>query len=67
MKGNQTEENIEELFVPFLRRLAVLHARAGRRLIAFVAAPPAVGKSTLVAAEETWTMLADGSFEKEMG
>ena len=44
-----TEENIEELFVPFLHRLALLHERLGRRIIAFVAAPPAVGKSTLVA------------------
>ena len=44
-----TEENIEELFVPFLQRLEDLRKRTGRRIIAFVAAPPAVGKSTLVA------------------
>ena len=44
-----TKENIEELFLPFLRRLTDLRKRAGRRIIAFVAAPPAVGKSTLVA------------------
>ena len=44
-----TEENIEELFVPFLQRLEDLRKRPGRRIIACVAAPPAVGKSPLVA------------------
>lgn len=42
-----TEENIEELFGPFLRHLADLYQKKGRRVIAFLAAPPAVGKSTL--------------------
>ena len=55
-----TEENIGALFVPFLQRLAVLHERAGRRIIAFVAAPPAVGKSTLVAFLEKLSQEREG-------
>lgn len=44
-----TEENIEQLFLPFLRKLTRLQQKAGRRILAFLAAPPAVGKSTMVA------------------
>ena len=55
-----TEENIKELFVPFLRRLTALRKRAGRRIIAFVAAPPAVGKSTLAAFLEKLSQEREG-------
>ncbi len=42
------EETINELFLPFLYRMARLQRQKGRRLIVFLAAPPATGKSTLV-------------------
>lgn len=40
---------VESLFLPLLRELTARQRRLGRRLIAFLAAPPAVGKSTLAA------------------
>lgn len=42
-----SREAVETLFRPLLRRLADL--RQGRRIICFLAGPPAVGKSTLAA------------------
>lgn len=44
-----TEENIEQLFLPLLRRLTHLQQKAGRRILVFLAAPPAIGKSTMAA------------------
>ena len=43
------QEDIHGLFVPLLRRLALLQREKGERLIVFLAAPPAAGKSTLAA------------------
>lgn len=37
----------QRIFLPLLRRLTQLQARKGSRLIVFLAAPPAAGKSTL--------------------
>ena len=41
-------DTVEGLFLPLLRRLTQMQRRAGRRVIAFLAAPPATGKSTLL-------------------
>lgn len=41
------EDTVEELFLPFLNELSSLQADAERRIVAFLAAPPATGKSTL--------------------
>ena len=41
------EATVEGLFVPFLKKLAELHMDAQRRIMAFLAAPPAIGKTTL--------------------
>ena len=41
--------NVEEIFLPLLRDLSRMQRAAGRRLTVFLAAPPAVGKSTLAA------------------
>lgn len=41
-------DTVEHLFLPLLRRLTQMQRRAGRRVIAFLAAPPATGKSTLL-------------------
>ena len=43
-----TEENIKEIFLPFLKTLAGLHERKGRRILVMLAAPPGAGKSTLL-------------------
>jgi len=41
------EDTVEQLFLPFLSELTSLQASAERRIVAFLAAPPATGKSTL--------------------
>ena len=41
-------DTVEYLFLPLLRRLTQMQRRAGRRIIAFLAAPPATGKSSLL-------------------
>ena len=48
IRARYTEENIREIFLPLLRDLTALQKERGRRLIVFLAAPPATGKSTLV-------------------
>lgn len=42
-----SENTIETLFVPFLKRLTVMQKRKGERLIVFLAAPPGAGKTAL--------------------
>ena len=42
------EATVEGLFLPLLHRLAALKAEKGGRILAFLAAPPATGKSTLL-------------------
>ena len=41
-------DTVEGLFLPLLRRLTQMQRRAGRWVIAFLAAPPATGKSSLL-------------------
>lgn len=44
-----TEEAINNVFLPFLRKLTSLYGElGGRKLIAFIVAPPGSGKTTLV-------------------
>lgn len=40
---------VRDIFMPFLMHLSKLHQRSGQRVVAFIAAPPATGKSTLAA------------------
>ena len=42
------EETVEGLFLPLLHRLTALQVEKGGRILAFLAAPPATGKSTLL-------------------
>ena len=42
-----TEEAIEEVFLPFLKKLTEVQARVGRKAIIYIAAPPATGKTML--------------------
>ena len=44
-----SEENIKNIFIPLLKRLTEMQRDTGKRILAFLAAPPGAGKSTLVA------------------
>ena len=48
VSAHYDDQNVEEIFIPLLRRLQQLHESRAARVIAFIAAPPATGKSTLV-------------------
>lgn len=41
------EDTVKNLFLPFLRELSALQGIVERRIVVFLAAPPATGKSTL--------------------
>ena len=41
------EDTVKNLFLPFLRELSALQGTVERRIVVFLAAPPATGKSTL--------------------
>lgn len=48
VSAHYDDQNVEEIFISLLRRLQQLHESRAARVIAFIAAPPATGKSTLV-------------------
>jgi len=54
------DEDIRKVFIPLLRTLAAKQKQAGRRLIVFLAAPPAAGKSTLAVFLQTLAGDMDG-------
>lgn len=43
-----SEESIQNVFLPLLRTLVAMQKEKGRRILVYLAAPPAAGKSTLV-------------------
>lgn len=47
VKAYYTEDNINHIFIPLLRRLTKLQKDKGGRLLVLMAAPPGTGKSTL--------------------
>ena len=47
VSANYEQEDIETIFFPLLRKLSDLQKEKKRRILVFLAAPPAVGKSTL--------------------
>ena len=47
MKAVYNEETIKKVFLPLLKHLHELQKQKDKRLVVFMAAPPAVGKSTL--------------------
>ncbi len=47
VQAHYTEESVEKIFLPLLRRLSALEREKGRRILAMLAAPPGSGKSTL--------------------
>ena len=48
VSAQYADQNVNDIFVPLLRHLQQLHESRAARIIAFIAAPPATGKSTLV-------------------
>ncbi len=48
VNARYTEENIKGIFIPLLQELTLLHRTKKKRILAFLAAPPGAGKSTLV-------------------
>ncbi len=51
--AHYTEQNIDGIFLPLLRKLTDLYRKKERRILAFLAAPPGAGKSTLAGFLET--------------
>ena len=56
--ASYSDESIKNIFLPLLRKLTAMQAKAGRRILVYLAAPPGTGKSTLCSflghlAEET--------------
>lgn len=49
VKARYDEKAVEEIFIPLLEKLTRIQKEKDGRLIVFLAAPPAVGKSTLAA------------------
>lgn len=43
------DENVDEIWLPLLRRLTEMQEKKGGRLLVMLAAPPGAGKSTLAA------------------
>lgn len=50
IQAKYREEDIKTVFMPFLQHVIQLQKKSGKRLIVFLAAPPATGKSTLAIA-----------------
>ena len=49
------EDTVNQLFLPWLRKLTQIQRQKQRKIMAFLAAPPATGKSTLV---QFWEQLS---------
>ena len=49
VEASYTKENITKIFQPLLKHWENLYAKKKKRILVFIAAPPACGKSTLVA------------------
>lgn len=47
VNAKYTEDNINHIFIPFLRRLTRMQRESGKRIFVMLAAPPGTGKSTL--------------------
>ncbi|MBE5918858.1 MAG: nucleoside/nucleotide kinase family protein [Pseudobutyrivibrio ruminis] len=48
IQAHYSEQNIEEIFIPLLKRLTKMQQEKGRRILVMLAAPPGAGKSTLL-------------------
>ncbi len=48
VEAEYSENNINEIFIPILKRMKKMRMEKGRRILVFLAAPPGAGKSTLL-------------------
>ena len=48
VEATYSQENIDDIIIPLLKKLSDIHSLQNRRVIAMLAAPPGTGKSTLV-------------------
>lgn len=60
IKAHYSEENINEIFVPLLKRLTKMQKEKDSRLLVMLAAPPGAGKSTLLDFLEYLSKTTDG-------
>lgn len=60
VSARYTEENVEQIFLPLLREWTRLQQCCQRRILIFLAAPPAAGKSTLANFLRTLSLQTDG-------
>lgn len=58
--AHYTDESVNTIFLPLLRLLTGLQRERNRRILVFLAAPPAAGKSTLVSFLEYLSRKEDG-------
>ncbi|SEA22941.1 hypothetical protein SAMN02910384_01113 [Pseudobutyrivibrio sp. ACV-2] len=61
--AHYTESNINDIFIPLLRRLTELQKEKDRRILVMLAAPPGTGKSTLCSFLEKLSREVDGVAE----
>ncbi|MDD3277329.1 MAG: nucleoside/nucleotide kinase family protein [Lachnospiraceae bacterium] len=47
VEADYKESTVEKVFIPLLKKMDEIQKEKGRRILVFLAAPPAVGKSTL--------------------
>ena len=59
-KVQYSQEAIDLLFLPFLRRMTSLQQRIGQRILVYLAAPPGTGKSTLALLLEKMSQAGEG-------
>ena len=55
-----SEECVETIFIPLLKRLTELQRQKNRRILVMLAAPPGAGKSTLCSFLEKLSKETDG-------
>ncbi len=60
LKVRYSEQAIEALFLPLLRRLTQLHKEKGRRILLFIAGPTGVGKIALALFLEKLAQMTEG-------
>lgn len=58
--AHYSEENINGIFLPLLRKLTAMQSEKGSRLLVMLAAPPAAGKSTLLSFLQELSRTAPG-------
>ena len=46
--ASYSEQAVDEIFLPLLRKLTGIQKKKGRRILVMLAAPPGAGKSTLL-------------------